>query len=137
MDPDLAERADLLRDALREERAIHGQGAARGHAHGVGDPDDERVHPAHLFLQQPRGLVERVAAQAVRAHQLGQVIGLMHRRRLDRPHLVEVHGDPPPRELPRRLGTGEPPTDDGYALNHCFSTQRPRRARRDRRAQRT
>jgi hypothetical protein len=62
-----------LGDASREQAAVDGERAAGGHLHLVRDADDQRAHPPHLFLEQPGRLVEGVAAQAVRADELGEV----------------------------------------------------------------
>ena len=117
-DPYPRQAGDRLRDPPREQRAIDGQRAARGHAHLVGDADDERAHPPHLFLEEARRLVEGVAAQAVRADELREVARLVHGRGPHGPHLVEVDPDPAPRELPGRLAAREPAPDDGDAIGH-------------------
>jgi hypothetical protein len=115
---DLGEGGHGFGDLLGEEPAVHGQGAARGHAHLVGHADDQRAHPPHLLLEEPGRLVERVAAQAVRAHELGQVARLVHGRLAHGPHLEEIDGHAAARELPGRLAPGQPTADDGDALRH-------------------
>ena len=127
MQADLGPARHRLAHPLREQCPVDRERASRGHPYRVGDPDDERVHPAHLFLEQAGGLVEGVAAQAVGADELGQAVGLVHRRGLDRAHLVEVHADAAAGELPGGLAPGEPPANDRHALSHCPLTQRTQR----------
>ena len=121
METHLGQGRDGLGDAPGEEAAVHGEGAASGHLHLVGHPHDERAHPAHLFLEKARGLVEAVAAQAVRAHELGKVAGLVHGGAAPGTHLVEVHGDAASRELPGRLAARETGPHDRHALAHRAS----------------
>ncbi len=109
---DLGQRLDRLRHAAGEEAAVHREGAARGHPHRVGHPHDERAQPPHLLLEEAGGLVEGVAAEAVRADELGEVARPVHRRPSPRPHLVEVDPDPAAGELPRGLAAGEAAPDD-------------------------
>ena len=129
----LGHRRDGLGDAAGEKAAIHREGAASRHLHLVGHPHHERAHPTHLFLEQPRGLVEAVATQAVRADELGEVAGLVHGGAADRTHLVEVDRDAASRQLRRRLATREARSHDGDARAHEASIApapevRPRRA---------
>ena len=122
----LGQRLHRLGDPAREEAAIHRQRAPRRDLHLVGDPDDERVHPPHLLLQEAGRLIEGVAAQAVGAHELGEVGGLVDGRPAHRPHLVEVHAHAPAGQLPGRLAPGEPASDDGDPLRHGNGHYSPR-----------
>ena len=72
----------------------------------------ERSEAPHLFFQQSDGVVELVAAQRVGAHELGQLIGLVHGGRPHRPHLVEDDADTGAGSLPGCLGPREPAADD-------------------------
>ena len=121
VDPHLGQALDGLRDAPGEEAAVHGEGAARGHLDLVRHPHHQRAQAPHLFLEQARGLVEAVAAQAVGADELGEVPGLVHGGRPHRAHLVQVDADPAARELPRGLASGEASAHDGHALAHLAS----------------
>ena len=115
MDGDEGTAARTSRDALREEVPIDRERRARGHPHRVRDAHDERVHPPHLLLEQAGGLIEGVAAQAVGAHELGEVVGLVDRGADGGPHLVQIHGDAAADELPRGLAAREAPSDDANA----------------------
>ena len=53
-----------------------------------------------------------VAAQRVRAHQLGEVAALVRRRGPHRPHLVQHHRHAAPGELPGGLAAGKAAADD-------------------------
>ena len=121
VDPDLGQRLHRLRHLACEEGAVDGERASRGHAHLVRDADDERAHAAHLFLEQPRRLIERVAAEAVRADELGQIARLVDRCGPDGPHLAQVDADTAARELPGRFAAREPPADDGDAIPQAAS----------------
>ena len=120
VDAEARKRLHHLGHAAREQAAVHRQGAARRHLHLVGDADDEGVHPPHLFLQQAGGLVESVAAEAVGADELGEVVGLVDGGPPDRPHLEEVDAQAAAGELPCRFTTGEAAPDDRYLRRHCL-----------------
>ncbi len=121
MEPDVGEGGNRIRDPAREQLAVHGQRASRGYPHLVRHADDQRPHPAHLLLEEARRLVERVAAQTVRTHELGQVARLVHRRLTHGPHLEEIDRNPPARELPSRLAPRQPAPDDDDAFSHARS----------------
>ena len=86
----------------------------------VGHPHHERAQAPHLLLEEARGLVEGVAAEAVRADELGEVAGLVDRRLPRRAHLEEVDADAPAGELPRGLAAGEAAPDDRDARSHSY-----------------
>jgi hypothetical protein len=111
-------RGDLVRHAAREEPAVDRERAARRHLHRVGRPHHQRAEPAHLLLEKPRGLVERIAAQAVRADELRKVARLVHRRLAHRTHLVQIDADAAAGELPRGLTAGEASPHDRHARSH-------------------
>ena len=103
---------DRLRDGLREALAIDGERGAGGNAGELGGPHDQRAQPPHLFLEEPDGVIELVAAERVAADQLRQPIGLVDQRRPDRTHLVQDHRHAARRDLPRGFGTGETTAND-------------------------
>ena len=59
--------------------------------------------PCNVVVQESDGVVEPVGAKRVAADHLGQGVGLVHRRRRDRPHLVQAHANAPFGELPGGL----------------------------------
>jgi hypothetical protein len=101
-----------LRDGPGEQLAIDRQGGAGRHARDLGGVHDERVEPAHLFLQQADGVIQLVAAERVAADELGESIGFMNFCRPDRPHLVNDDGDSAGGCLPRRFASGQAAADD-------------------------
>ena len=112
-----------LRDRLREEVAVHGQGRARRHPHRVRRFDDEGAQAAHLFLEDAGGALDFGGAEGVGADQFGQVPGLVGGCLLLGAHLVE--GDPGAtiRSLPGGLGAGQAPADDDDILAHGGQSQ--------------
>ena len=76
-------------DRLREAVAIDRQRGARGDAMLVRGAHDQGSEPAHLLLQETDGVIELVAAEGVRADQLGEPIGLVHLGGSHRAHLVD------------------------------------------------
>ena len=73
---------------------------------------DERIEGFHLALQQPDGVARVVGAEGVRADELRAAVRLVRRGPDDRPHLVEAHAVPAPRQLPGALRAGEARADD-------------------------
>ena len=125
--PDLEprERFELRRDGGREAVAIDREGAPGRHRRFARRPDDQRAEELHLALEEAGGMLRVVAAQRVRAHQLGEVAALVRRRLAHWSHLVEHHGHPARGELKGALAAGEASTDDmdrgergGHGL-HC------------------
>ena len=53
-----------------------------------------------------------VGTKGIRAHQLGKLAGLMSCRRASWSHFMQNDRHATARELPSRLGTGEPAADD-------------------------
>ena len=118
MHHDAGQAEDGLRHAPGKEAAVDREGAPRRHPNLVRHPHHERAETPHLFLEQARRLVDGVAAEAVRADELGEVAGLMHGCLAHGPHLEEIDGDPAARELPGGLAPGEAAADDGDAGGH-------------------
>ena len=112
--PDLDQRfrLDGRRNALREPLAVDGQRTASRHACLVADPHDQRIEPAHLFLEQPHRVLQGGAAEGVAADQLRQPIGTVHRGRPNRTHFVERNRDATRGDLPRRLAPRQSAPDD-------------------------
>ena len=79
------------------------------------------VH-AHFSLEQPHGVGEAVAAQAVAAHQFRHGIQMLGRGLPVRLHLIEVHGHAVPGDLPGGFAPGESPADDLYAHQSSSSS---------------
>ena len=96
-------RRHRLGDHRRETDTIDRKGAAGGHARGVGAAHDDRAEPAHFFLEQPDGVLERVAAERVAADELGEMVGLVDERRPHGPHLVQRRPGRRARPPARRL----------------------------------
>ena len=101
--PDQGVGADLLRDRPAEALPIHRQGAARLHPVGVGAGQDQGAAAAQLLLEEPHRVLQLVGAQGVGAHQLSEPGAVVGGRHLLGLHLMQLHGDPPPGKLPRRL----------------------------------
>ena len=102
-------------DGLRKRMAIDGQRGARRHARRIGRAHDDRAEPAHLFFDQPDGVIDLVGAERIAADELGQSVGLMHGGRPHRPHLVNGDVGAELGRLPGRLATREPAAND---VNH-------------------
>src|SRR5665647_1102513 len=74
---------------------------------------DGFAEPAHFLMQQAdRIVVLVVGAEGIRADQLGKAVGLVHRRRAQRPHFVQHDRHAALRELPGSLRAGEAAADD-------------------------
>ena len=65
------------------------EGRAGRHPAGLGRPQYQRPHPPHLFLEQAKSVVQLVSSEGVAAHELRQMVGLMHGRATNRTHLVD------------------------------------------------
>ena len=100
------------RDRLREPLAVHGERRAGRDTAFFRGAHHERAQAAHLLLEKPHGVVEFVASKGVAADQLGEAIGLVHRRGARRPHLVERHRHAARSGLPRGLAPGQATSDD-------------------------
>ncbi|OQC34704.1 MAG: hypothetical protein BWX64_02735 [Acidobacteria bacterium ADurb.Bin051] len=113
--------------AAGERLPVDGERPAGRHRRGAGGADDERAEPFHLPLEQPGGVVGVVAPQRVAADELGEIAGLVGRRRAFRTHLVEHHRHPAAGELPGALGAGEAAADDvdarGAGAGHGAATR--------------
>ena len=100
-------------DAGGEAVAVHRQRGAGGHAVRVALAQDQRAERAHLGMEQADGvLLGIVRAEAVRAHQLGEVIGVVGGRPLDAAHFGEANLEAGFGQLPRGFGSGEAAADD-------------------------
>ncbi len=110
---DIGMRLDRAGDALREAVAIHRQRRAGGHAVRVAFAQDQRTQRAHLGMQQPdRVLLGIVGAEAVRADQFGELVGLVRGGAFDAAHFAEAHLEAGLGELPGGFGSGEAAADD-------------------------
>ncbi len=112
-DADARVVGDLPRDGLGKADAIDGERGAGRHARQIGRPHDERAEPAHLLLEETDGVIEFVAAEGVAADELGETVGLVHRGRPHRPHLVEDDRHIERRRLPGGFAPGQAAADDG------------------------
>ncbi len=81
---------------------------------------DHRAQPAHLGVDESDGIVLGVVrAEAVRADQLGEAVGVVRGRRLARTaHLRQAHLHSGLGELPGGLGAGEAAADDVDLVGH-------------------
>ena len=59
------------RAATTTRKPNYGKRAARGYPGLVGCPQNNRIKPPHLFLQQPHSVCEAVRPEAVGAHEFG------------------------------------------------------------------
>ncbi len=127
---DLDQRLGVDRggDPGGEGVAVDGQRRSRRHPRCVGLAQHQRAEAAHLGVDQPDGvMLGIVGAEAVRADELGERVGVVRLGRVDPAHLVEHHRHPGARRLPRRLATGEPAADDVERPGH---EPRPERRKR-------
>ena len=93
--------------------AVDGERSAGRQLVGVGRAHHQRTEPPHLGMQKPDGASFRVVgAERVRTNQLGELSGLVHGGRANRPHFVQHHGHAAARDLPGGLGTGKAAADD-------------------------
>jgi hypothetical protein len=108
------------RDLLPEFFSVHGQRAASGHAREVRDLHHQRARATHLFFDQPDGVREVGAAQAVGAHELGEEVVMLRRRatRWFLLHQRDVHAELG--DLIRALGPGEARSDNDDSVWHYF-----------------
>ncbi len=125
LDGDERVRLELPRHVGGEAVAVDRQRAAGGQLVAVAGGHDERAGAPHLLVQQADGVAGGiVGAEAVGADQLGEVAGLVRLGLALGPHLVQDHGHAEARDLPRRLGPGQPAADDvdgrvGHSRNVC------------------
>jgi hypothetical protein len=85
------------------------------HAGGVGAGDDDAAGGEHLGLQQPLGVAAALAPQAVAAHQFGEAVGAVRRRRADGALLPQVHADAQPSGRQGGVAAGHAGADHGHA----------------------
>ena len=104
---------DALVHAAREDVAIDGERACRPARAPRRRPSRiTRAEQAHLGLEQSVRVGRLGALERVRAHQLGEAIGLVRRRAAHGAHLVQHDVVPALGELPRGLAAGESAADD-------------------------
>ena len=108
-------------DGLREALPVDGQGGPGGHPARFGGAHDERAEAPHLFFQEADGVIELVAAERIAADELSEAVRPMDGRGMGRPHFVQRDGYALRGGLPRRLGTREPPADNGDTHEPCGS----------------
>ena len=86
--------------------AVDGERASRRQLVGIGRAHHQRAKPPHLGVQETdrarRGVV---GAERIRANELGELPGLVHGGRAQRPHFVQHHRHAAARDLPGGLGT--------------------------------
>ena len=111
-DRDERMRGDGRGHAFREAIPVDGERRTGRHAAGVGDTHDEGAEPPHFLLEEADRVVDLVAAKRVTADQLGEAVGLVHRRRPDGPHLVQHDGGAARGRLPGGLSARKPATYD-------------------------
>jgi hypothetical protein len=110
-DPDTWLGLQRTRHVIREQVSIYRQRAAGGNSPPVRDTQQKAAEVPHLGLQDAVRSVQVLRLEGIGADDLGQVIGLVGRRRTGGTHLVQVHAVPQGHKLPRRLGPGETAAD--------------------------
>ena len=118
-DGDIRVAPDLLRDHARKAVAVDCQRAARLDAVCLRALQDQASQPPQLLLQQADRILQPVAAQGIRAHQLGKIRAVVRGRHFLRLHLHERHMDAALRKLPRRLASGQTRADHLDFLHVC------------------
>ena len=105
---------DVTRSCTAEEntsRSTVERGAARN-ARLVRRPEHDGAEQAHLGLEQSVRVGRLGALEGVRAHELGEAVGLVRRGAAHAAHLVDDDVVPTLGELPGGLAPGEPAADD-------------------------
>jgi hypothetical protein len=101
-------------------------GAARRHARLVGDAHHQRPHAPHLLFEEADGVGEVGAAQAVRAHELGEEVVVLGRRAARRLLLDQAHAQAALGELIRALAPREAGSDHAHVVHgHAQSSPVP------------
>ncbi len=108
-------RPDCVGNLLRKPLAVNRQCRARGDAMRVGGAHHQRTEPPHLFLQQPDGVIQLVAAKRVGTDQFGEAVGLVDGGGSRGPHLVHDDAYAERGRLPGRFASGQAAADD---VNH-------------------
>src|SRR5919202_4340343 len=103
-----------LRNGQREVLPRETQRATRWDHIRVGTVNDYRLQAPELLLQEPRCRLQRKVAHRVRADQLGQGVGAVGWRLLDRPHFPQLDRAAPLGRLPGSLATREATADNRY-----------------------
>ena len=87
---------------------------------------DHRTERAHLLMDQPHRVAGRIVRpEAVRAHQFGEVIGMMGGRVVAAAaHFGQPNGKTRLCELPGSLGSGEAAADDVNIVCHAAPIRR-------------
>ena len=81
---------------------------------------DQRIQSPHFLVEQADGIMLGiVGAEAVRAHHLGEAVGLVRRRAVaPAAHFGQAHLEPGLGQLPRRFRPGQPAADDVNVMGH-------------------
>ena len=133
---DVRVRQDPIVHRRAEQVAVHRERAAGRDARFIGRRQDDRTERAHLGLEQPVRVGDLGALEGVRAHQLGELVGLMCLRAAYPAHLVQHHPVATLGELPGGLASGEPASDDmdflrrAHVADDSAPTSRAPRVRR-------
>src|SRR5690348_2529079 len=101
-----------------EQVAIDGECRAPRYSCLVRTPRHDRAEEPHLGLEEPVRVGGLGALDRVRAHELGQTLGLVCRRPSHTPHLVNDYIVPALGELPRGLAPRETAADDMNRVGH-------------------
>ena len=117
-DLDVGVRLEGLGHGLGEEVPVDGQSRPGRHARPIRRLQKNGSEPPHLTLQLSVGVRRHLALEGVRADELPEVIALMRRRRLLRPHLTKRHPMAPARHLKGRLASRKAPSHDFDAPAH-------------------
>ncbi len=125
-DGDVGMLRDRPRNRGRERLAVDGERRPGGHAVRVARAQDQRTERAHLLVEQADGIVLGiVAAEAVRADHLGELVGLVRRRPVAAAaHLAQADARAGLGQLPCRLAPGEPAADDVDVEGHVTASLR-------------
>ena len=106
-------------DAGGEALPVHGQGVARGHAGLICPAHDQRIKPAHFFLQETDGIGKPVAPETVGTDQFGKGGGVMRGRRDGGPHFDKADANAPFCQLPGGFGARQAGADhSGLQIIH-------------------
>ena len=111
--------ADLFRHHPGEALPVYGQAPAGLHPCGLGTRHDQAAAATQLLLEEAYGVFQPVPPEGVGADQLREirtVVGGAHFLGL---HLIELHPDPPLRQLPGSLRTGQARANDFHFHQLC------------------
>ena len=92
--------------------AVDRERTARGHRGAPGAIEEDRAHHRELELKKARRGVGARGLEGVRAHELGEVAGMVRGRKRVRAHLVQADAHATVGELAGALAAGKAAPDD-------------------------